>query len=79
MALTFIIFVYNTRKIWLFKIVKKKKLKLIFISFFMLVLLFGNLNFNLRKSFEIHFLDVGQGDSCLIRTSTNKVVLIDRR
>lgn len=32
-----------------------------------------------QNTFEIYFIDVGQGDSCLIVTPENKKILIDRR
>ena len=32
---------------------------------------------NYNKNFEIHFIDVGQGDSTLIITKQNKKILID--
>ena len=75
--LVFIAFIYNTRRIYFFRKLKKQELRILFISFSILVVLFGNIQLQLRKDFEIHFLDVGQGDSCLIRTTTNKTILID--
>ena len=63
----------------MFRKIKKLKLTIVFISLIILFVLFGNIKIPLRENFEIHFLDVGQGDSCLIRTTTNKVILIDRR
>ena len=77
--LLFIGFIYSTRKIHMFRKIKKLKLTIVFISLIILFVLFGNIKIPLRENFEIHFLDVGQGDSCLIRTTTNKVILIDRR
>lgn len=32
-----------------------------------------------NKNLKIYFIDVGQGDSCLIVTPNNKKILIDRR
>ena len=76
-VLVFIAFIYNSKKIYLFKKFKKQKLKIIFTYFFILILLFGNIQLPFKRDFEIHFLDVGQGDSCLIRTTINEVILID--
>ena len=78
MILAFIVFIYNTKKFYFFRKIKKEKIKIVFIFISILFFLFGNINFPFRKDFEIHFLDVGQGDSCLIRTNSNKIILIDR-
>ena len=78
-TLVVIAFAYKTRKVYFVKKLKRKKLKVILLSFFVLIFLFENISLPFRKDFQIHFLDVGQGDSCLIRTITNKVILIDRR
>ena len=56
---------------------KKSKIKTILIIILILLILFGNIRLPFRKNLEIHFLDVGQGDSCLIRTINNKTILID--
>lgn len=77
-AILFVIaFIYKTKRIFIFRQIKKQKLKIILIFSFVLILLFGNFNNIYKNDFEIHFLDVGQGDSCLVRTNTNKVILID--
>ena len=77
-AILFVIaFIYKTKRIFIFRKIKKQKLKIILIFSFVLILLFGNFNNIYKNEFEIHFLDVGQGDSCLVRTNTNKVILID--
>lgn len=55
-------------------ILKKKNRKIIVII--MLTVLIINL-FPTPKKLRINFIDVGQGDSALIRTETNKVILID--
>lgn len=55
-------------------ILKKKNRKIIVII--MLTVLIINL-FPTPKKLRINFIDVGQGDSILIRTETNKVILID--
>lgn len=55
-------------------ILKKKNRKIIVII--MLTVLIINL-FPTPKKLRINFIDVGQGDSTLIRTETNKVILID--
>jgi len=41
-----------------------------------ITIIFNLLQF-FTKKFTIHFIDVGQGDSCLIITETNKKILID--
>ena len=55
-------------------ILKKKNRKIIVII--MLTVLIIN-SFPTPKKLRINFIDVGQGDSTLIRTETNKVILID--
>ena len=55
-------------------ILKQKNRKIIVII--MLTVLTINL-FPTPKKLRINFIDVGQGDSTLIRTETNKVILID--
>lgn len=55
-------------------ILKQKNRKIIVII--MLTVLIINL-FPTPKKLRINFIDVGQGDSTLIRTETNKVILID--
>ena len=55
-------------------ILKKKNRKIIVII--MLTVLIINL-VPTPKKLRINFIDVGQGDSALIRTETNKVILID--
>ena len=55
-------------------ILKQKNRKIIVII--MLTVLIVNF-FPTQKKLRINFIDVGQGDSTLIRTETNKVILID--
>ena len=75
--LGFMFYIYNTKKFSFYRLIKKYKLKVLLITFILLITIFGNFNFLLRKNFTIHFLDVGQGDSCLITTRFNKKILID--
>ena len=77
LILVLLAFLYNTKKIYLIKKIKKLKLKAVLVVVSTLILIFGNIYLPFRKSFEIHFLDVGQGDCSLVRTKTNKVILID--
>lgn len=56
-------------------IIKKNKLKIFIILLFVLILLF--VFSKIPKSLKIYFIDVGQGDSCLMITPTNKKILID--
>lgn len=51
----------------------KKKLKKVIIFLSIILLIF----YLCPKSLKINFIDVGQGDSCLIRTPKNKIILID--
>ena len=43
----------------------------------LIVFLFSNFTLKNKKEINIHFIDVGQGDSCLIITETKKKILID--
>ena len=54
----------------------KKNYKFIIILFSLLTLIFFILN-QIPKDLKIYFIDVGQGDSTLILTPTNKKILID--
>ncbi len=46
------------------------------IIFLIITLIFNNY-IHIQKNLKIYFIDVGQGDSCLIMTPNNKKVLID--
>ena len=67
-----LIFFYYLFLILFIKLNKKKYLFLIF-----LILLFLKLKFLFDKSTTLYFLDVGQGDSLLIKTKNNKSIMID--
>ena len=54
----------------------KKQYKFIIIIFFSIIVIFFILN-KIPKDLKIYFIDVGQGDSTLIITPTNKKILID--
>lgn len=70
--------IFNNRKIWITRKIKRLGIpKTVFITVLIISFLFGSISLPFRSNFEIHFLDVGQGDSCLIRTTSNKVILID--
>ena len=47
------------------------------LSIFLIVLIFFGCIKIIPKELRIHFIDVGQGDSCLIVTPNNKKILID--
>ena len=79
--ITYYIFIFgivyiirNRSYIWQRKLYKKKK---IFIIICCLIIITTNCNFINFEGFTIHFIDVGQGDSCLIKTVYNKNILID--
>ena len=50
--------------------------KQLIISIFLILILASVMKF-IPKDLRIHFIDVGQGDSCLIITPKNKTILID--
>ena len=47
------------------------------VSCILIIVLIVNLIIKVDKKLEIHFVDVGQGDACLIITPLNKKILID--
>ena len=55
--------------------IKLKKKKYLFLIF--LILLFLKFKFLFNKNTTLYFLDVGQGDSLLIKTKNNKSIMID--
>ena len=75
--LGFLCYFYNNKKFSSYRIIRKKKLKTLLISFMVLFLIFSNFDFLLKNDFIIHFLDVNQGDCCLITTRFQKRILID--
>lgn len=62
------------------KIQKVLKYKYKIISIILiLVLIFNLIEIIPKNSLKIYFIDVGQGDSCLVITPKNRKILIDRR
>ena len=57
--------------------IKKKKIISSVIAVLIVIILITNLLTNINRNLTIHFIDVGQGDSCLIITPLNKRILID--
>ena len=56
----------------------KEKYKILLVVIIIICLIFIVINI-LPKNLKIYFIDVGQGDGCLIVTPKNKKILIDRR
>ena len=71
-----IIILYYKEKAKKFYLKNKKNLK-IAVTCILIIVLTSNLVIKLNKDLKIYFIDVGQGDSCLIVTPTNKKILID--
>lgn len=71
-----IIILYYKEKAKKFYLKNKKHLK-IAVTCILIIVLTSNLVIKLNKDLKIYFIDVGQGDSCLIVTPTNKKILID--
>lgn len=79
----FIALIINKNKVWnflksteQFKKIKRNIPKIL--SVILVLILISNFVFhNLRKETKIYFIDVGQGDSTLIKTIQNKTILID--
>ena len=55
----------------------KNKINKIIICILIFVVIFTNFNLKFNQNLEINFIDVGQGDSCLIISPLNKKILID--
>lgn len=75
--LAMLLYLYKKRKLLLVRKIRKFGLKTGIIIIIVLCILFGNFQIPYRRNFEIHFLDVNQGDSCFIRTANNVTILID--
>lgn len=60
--------------------INKKNIKVFLSSIIILIVLFNSFSYFysfIPKNLKIYFIDVGQGDSCLIITPKNKRILID--
>ena len=55
----------------------KNKTNRIIICLLIFIVIFTNIDLKFNQNLEINFIDVGQGDSCLIISPFNKKVLID--
>ena len=71
-----IIILYYKEKAKKFYLKNKKNLK-IAVTCILIIVLTSDIVIKLNKDLKIYFIDVGQGDSCLIITPTNKKILID--
>lgn len=59
------------------KILKKLVLLKIICILVLIIIIFNSLVKTINHNLTIHFIDVGQGDSCLIITPSNKKILLD--
>lgn len=62
------------------KMIKKKNIKVFLSIIIIIIVLFNAFSYFyllIPKDLKIYFIDVGQGDSCLIITPNNKKILID--
>ncbi len=67
----------NTQsKVWLKENIKKKKVKILSITL-ILTIIVNISSLLIPNALQIYFIDVGQGDSCLIITPQKKTILID--
>ena len=69
------LYLYVNNRDFIFQLLKKYKKKII--SSILIICILSNLIKITKNNFEIYFIDVGQGDCTLIKTETNKTVLID--
>lgn len=60
-----------------FSYFKKKILKLVSVILIFLGLFYGVIEISNHQALQIYFVDVGQGDCTLIRTPSNKTLLVD--
>ena len=68
----------NSLKFYRNKLDKNNKIFLIIIVFLIIILIINNILFYLaHNGFKIYFIDVGQGDCCLVKSNLNKTILID--
>lgn len=70
-----ILYLFITNKNFLIRLLKKYKKKII--SSILIICIISSLIKITKNNFEIYFIDVGQGDCTLIKTETNKTILID--
>ena len=83
LLLNYIYSIYNSKEILrLFqkRILKKANIRKTLIIIMSIIIVFNFILFCyslIPKDFRIYFIDVGQGDSCLIITPNNKKILID--
>ena len=76
----FLYYIFAFGTLYFLKTKKKFRYKKqVIIVFFIIMLIPNVLDVLPKENMKIYFIDVGQGDACLIVTPQNKKVLIDRR
>lgn len=83
LVLNYIFTLYNSKinlRLFQKKLLKRKNIKAFLVCILTIVILFNSVLFFyslISKDLKIYFIDVGQGDSCLVITPNNKKILID--
>ncbi len=83
LMLNYIFTLYNSKtnlRLFQKRLLKRENIKAFLVSILIIIILFNTFSYFyslIPKDLKIYFIDVGQGDSCLVITPKNKKILID--
>ena len=83
LVMNYIFTLYNSKtnlRLFQKRLLKRENIKAFLVSILIIIILFNTFSYFyslIPKDLKIYFIDVGQGDSCLVITPKNKKILID--